>query len=186
MEKPFEINYEGFTPSEAQRVLFQQKIEELENKFGRIIAGRISVKAPSEHHRTGRAYEITIRLRLPAGKEVDVSKVRHADERHAKFQYAVNDAFKRAHRQLQDHARKLEGLVKAHEPPPVGVVTKLFADHGFLETAEGLEIYFHMNSVLGGSFASLEAGSKVTFHEEQGEQGPQASTVKPLEKHGLK
>ena len=186
MEKPVEINYEGFTPTEAQNTLFEQKIADLEKKFGRIIAGRISVKAPSEHHRTGRPYEISIRLRLPAGKEVDISKVRHLDERHADFQYAVNDAFKRAIRQLQDHARKLEGQVKTHEPPPVGVVTKLFDDHGFLETTDGLEIYFHMNSVLGGGFSALQVGTKVTFHEEQGEEGPQASTVKPLEKHGLK
>lgn len=186
MEKPVEISYEGFSPSDAQKALFQDKIDDLEKVFGRIIAGRISVKAPSERHRSGGLYEITIRLRLPQGKEVDVSRTPHQDERHANFDFAVNDAFKRAIRQLRENARKIEGDVKFHEEPPSGTIIKLFDDHGFIETAGGLEIYFHMNSVLGGGFPALEVGSRVTYHEEQGEKGPQASTVRLLEKHGMR
>ena len=53
----------------------------------------------------------------------------------------------------------------------------------FSRSADGLEIYFHRNSVLNGGFAKLEPGMKVSFVEEQGEKGPQASTVKLLGKH---
>ena len=57
---------------------------------------------------------------------------------------------------------------------------------GFLASADGREIYFHRNSVLDNAFASLSPGQRVTFFEEIGEKGPQASTVKPLGKHGLR
>jgi len=39
------------------------------------------------------------------------------------------------------------------------------------------EIYFHKNSVLGRAFPRLKVGTTVRFAEEQGERGPQASTV---------
>jgi cold shock CspA family protein len=186
MEKPFEVDYQGFTPTEAQVTLFKQKISAFESKFGRIAAGRIVVRAPSARHHSGGLYEVNIRLRLPAGKEVDISRTPDPDERHANFQFAVNDAFRRAQRQLQKQTDRLEGEVKAHGEQPTGTVTKLFEDHGFLEDSEGLEIYFHKNSVLDGGFAKMTAGTRVVFKEEPGERGPQASTVTLMGKHGLK
>lgn len=186
MEKPFEVEYQGFAPSEAQAVVFQQKISAFEKRFGRIASGRITVKAPSARHRSGGLYEINIRLRLPGGKEVDISRTPDPDERHANFRFAVNDAFKRAQRQLEKQAERLEGEVKLHEAQPLGTVTKLFEDHGFLEDRGGLEVYFHKNSVLDGGFAKMKVGTRVAFKEEPGAQGPQASTVTLLGKHGLK
>jgi len=186
MEKPFEVDYQGFTPTEAQVTLFQQKISAFENRFGRIAAGRIVIKAPSARHRSGGHYEINIRLRLPGGKEVDISKTPDPDERHARFSFAVNDAFRRAGRQLDKLVDRIEGEMKAHEAPPIGTVTKLFEDHGFIEDRDGLEIYFHKNSVLDGGFAKMKVGTRVVFREEPGEQGPQASTVTLMDKHGLK
>jgi cold shock CspA family protein len=59
-------------------------------------------------------------------------------------------------------------------------------EFGFLETGDGQEIYFHRNSVLNDGFAKLGVGSRVTFAEEQGDKGPQATTVKPTGKHGLR
>ena len=44
-------------------------------------------------------------------------------------------------------------------------------------TPDGREIYFHRNSVLEPGFDRLDMGAEVRFAEEQGEQGPQASTV---------
>ena len=60
-----------------------------------------------------------------------------------------------------------------------GVVTQLFPyeGYGFLETEDGLEVYFHRHSVLDAAFDRLEIGSVVRFVEETGIKGPQASTV---------
>jgi cold shock CspA family protein len=51
-------------------------------------------------------------------------------------------------------------------------------DYGFLQTADGREIYFHKNSVLQPGFDRLEVGTEVYYAEEAGEKGPQASTVR--------
>ena len=76
---------------------------------------RVVVKAPSGHHRTGGLYEITIHLSLPEGREVNIGRTPQDDERYADIDYALNDAFKRARRQLQDEVRKIQGQVKHHE-----------------------------------------------------------------------
>ncbi len=102
--------------------------------------------------------------------------------------FALNDAFKRARRQLQDQVRKLQGQVKQHDGQPIGTVSELdpLGEFGFIETGDGREIYFHHNSVLNDEFAKLSVGSRVTFAEEIGDKGPQASTVKLMGKHSLK
>ncbi len=40
--------------------------------------------------------------------------------------------------------------------------------------------------MLDDAFARLKPGLRVTFSEEMGDKGPQASTVKRLGKHGLR
>jgi cold shock CspA family protein len=58
-------------------------------------------------------------------------------------------------------------------------------EFGFLEAADGHEVYFHKNSVLDG-YDKLAIGTRVVFAEEQGEKGPQASTVKLPGKHRMR
>ena len=80
----------------------------------------------------------------------------------------------------------MEGMIKSHEGQPVGTVVRLdpAGEFGFLRSSDGQEIYFHRNSVLGGT--KLEEGARVTFVEEAGRKGPQASTVKLMGKHKLR
>jgi len=80
----------------------------------------------------------------------------------------------------------MQDEVKTGIQQPIGTIAKLFVDHGLPKTTEGLEVYFRMNSVLDGGFSKLKPGAKVTFFEEPGEKGSQASTVKLLGKHALR
>ena len=66
------------------------------------------------------------------------------------------------------------------------IALNLTEGFGFLETADGREIYFHKNSVLDGAFSRLSVGARVAFAEEPGDKGPQASTVRLLGKHGMR
>ena len=186
MQTPIEIGFKGFEGSDAQKEVIARHLDEVERRFGRIVSGRIFVKAPDRHHRKGSPFEVSIRLKLPDGREVDVSRTHGLDERHADFNYALGDAFRRAERQLHDEVERMQGEVKTAVEQPIGAITRLFEDHGFLEAADGLEVYFHRNSVLNDGFDKLELGSRVIFAEEPGEKGPQASTVKRLGKHGLR
>ena len=100
---------------------------------------------------------------------------------------AIRNAFAAAQRQIEDAAREMRGQVKAHIPPDQGHVARFLAgeDSGFIEATDGREIYFHRNAVLNGAFDSLVVGTEVRFVEEEGEKGPQASTVRVVGKHHL-
>jgi cold shock CspA family protein/ribosome-associated translation inhibitor RaiA len=187
MQTPVEIDFQGLKGNEQLRACVMKNISVLERRFGRITACRVVIKAPSDRHRTGGACEITIRLSLPQGREVDIGRSEKADDRFADPVVALNDAFKRARRRLQNHARRMRGHVKSHDGPPIATVKRFDDDagFGFLETPDGREIYFHKNSVLNSS-GQVPPGTRVTFFEEMGEKGPQASTVKVLGKHGLR
>jgi cold shock CspA family protein len=182
METVPQIDFQGMEASAEVRDKIAHHLARLEERYGRITACRIAVKAPSGHRHTGGPYEIKIHMSLPDEREVAVEHTPHLDERFQDFDFALNDAFNRAGRQLQDQVRLMRGKVKQHAAAETGVIRKLMLEegYGFLESADGREIYFHRNSVVEPGFDRLKAGERVTFTEEEGEQGPQASRVVPL------
>jgi SHS2 domain-containing protein/cold shock CspA family protein len=188
MQTPVEIDFQGMTGTPEMHQAIARYLAQLEDRYGRLTAGRVVVKGPGGHHRTGGLHEVNIHLALPDGREVHIDRTPGADERHGEWRFALHDAFKRARRQLQDEVRKLQGKVKQHEDQPIGTVTKLDAsgEFGFLETIDGREVYFHRNSVIDGGFDRLAVGAHVAFTEEEGDKGPQASTVRMLGKHGMR
>ena len=188
MQTPVEIEFQGMEAKPQIQAALAKHVADLEQRFGRVTACRVVLKAPGAHHRTGGLYEVNIRLALPDGREVNVDRTAQADERHSDLEFAINDAFNRTRRQLQDRVRELQGKIKHHERPPIGTVVQLdpLGEFGLLESSDGQEIYFHRNSVLDGDYARLAVGSRVTYAEEMGEKGPQASTVKLMGKHSLR
>jgi cold shock CspA family protein/ribosome-associated translation inhibitor RaiA len=181
METPAEIEFVGIEPDESVQAEIGRHIAQLEKRFGRITSCRLVVRAPGEHHKNGSRYEIKIFLALPGHRDVNVDNGSKDPQRATDLKTALNDSFKRARRQLQDRVRKMERLVKRHEPAPIGTIARIdpSGEFGFIETADGREVYFHKNSVLNGGFARLKPGAAVSFAEEEGEKGAQASTVKP-------
>jgi cold shock CspA family protein/ribosome-associated translation inhibitor RaiA len=188
MHIPIEIDFQGMKANEPVRALVLKQVAVLEDRFGRMTTCRVAIKAPSERHHSGGTYEINIRVSLPQGREVDIGRTNGAADRHTDVTVAINDAFKRARRRLREQARRMQGEIKSHDGPPIATVRSVddLAGFGFLQTSDGREVYFHRNSVLGNAFSQLAPGARVTFFEEMGEKGPQASTVKLLGKHGLR
>jgi cold shock CspA family protein len=72
------------------------------------------------------------------------------------------------------------GFVKRHVGPPEGRVVRLVPELecGFIGAEGDREIYFHSHAVLEGDWKRIEVGSRVSFAEEQGDHGPQASSVR--------
>jgi cold shock CspA family protein/ribosome-associated translation inhibitor RaiA len=188
MQTPVEVEFQEMDGTPAVQELIEDHVRKLEQRYGRITACRIVVKGPGRHHQTGGLYDINIRMALPDGREVHIGRTPTADERHSELSFAINDAFKRARRQLQDNARRMEGMIKSHVGQPVGTVVRLDpgGEFGFLRSNDGEEIYFHRNSILGAKLSQLDIGSRVVFSREIGEKGPQATTVKLLGKHALR
>jgi cold shock CspA family protein len=188
MQIPVEIDFQGESPPERVRQRIDEQVTRLEDFYGRITACRVVMKSPGQRHRTGGLFEVNVHLVLPDGREVAVERTPPEDERFSDPIFAVNDAFNRVRRRLQDQVRRIRGKVKTHEPEPIGTVKRIDESEGFgfLETGDGREIYFHRNSVLNDAFRRLEPGTRVAFSEEMGAKGPQASTVKIIGKHGLR
>jgi cold shock CspA family protein len=104
-------------------------------------------------------------------------------KRHDDMKVAIHDAFRAAHRQLEDMLRKRQGHVKTHEGSPRGVIKSLLQNHGFIAAGDDREVYFHRNSVAAGGFDGLSVGERVSFSEETGDKGQQATFVRLLRKH---
>ncbi len=174
----------------------------LERFYPRIIGCRVTAEHGSGRE-LGNLWHIRVELSVPGGEIVVQSEpslggmarrteqaaMRKSMEVRRERQIvhrAVRDAFKAARRQLQDYARKQRGDTKRLVAVPSAKVTQVFPEqgYGFLITPEGREIYFHRESVLNGGFEALEPGTTVTFSEEAGEKGPQASSVRVISRQG--
>lgn len=101
----------------------------------------------------------------------------------------MRDAFDAARRLLEDYVREQRGDVKLHAVPDHGKIARLLAGHdcGFIRTGDGVEIYFHRNSVTNDGFDGLAVGDEVRFVAKEAEsaQGLQASAIVPIGKHHL-
>ena len=178
MQIPLQITYRHMDPSEAIDAVIREKAEKLERFAGDITSCRVIVEAPHKHHHKGRIYVVKIDVTVP-GEELVASRNPDKDHAHEDVYVALRDAFDAMRRQLEDYVRRRRNKVKRHEPEPHGLITRLVPeeDHGFIETPDGREIYFHRNSVINADFDKLEIGTPVRFAEEPGDKGPQASTV---------
>jgi cold shock CspA family protein/ribosome-associated translation inhibitor RaiA len=185
MESPLQIVFRDVTPyEELLDTEIRRWAEKLELHFSRIVSCRVAVEKSYNRHRLGNLYKATVRIKVP-GKMIVVSREHPMHHSHEDIYVAVHHAFQEAARQLEEYARIKQWDVKDHDELPHGIVARLHPDgYGFIATPEGREIYFHKNSVLDG-FESLAAGQEVRFDEEEGDKGPQASTVKVVRQEHL-
>ena len=201
---PVQITFRNVASTEEIEQDVRARAHKLESFYSPITSCRVLVEAPARHHKKGYLFHIRIDLTVPEGeivvkraptlypREQDIGDERGQKKTETRperkyLKVAIREAFHAARRRLQDHARRRRADVKVHEPTPEARVTKLFPleGYGYIETADGREIYFHANSVLNNRFKSLMLGSKVSFAEEAGEKGPQASTVRLIGKARL-
>jgi cold shock CspA family protein len=180
MEQPLQITYRDVPASAAADARIREEAAQLEQFYDRIQRCRVVVELPHRHQRQGNLYAVRVDLTVP-GHEIVIGREPSEQHAHEDLYVAIRDAFAAAKRQLQDFARRDRAETKRHETMQEGLVARLFREpgYGFIETADGREIYFHRNSVLADGFDRLDSGARVRFVEEPGEKGPQASTVRP-------
>ena len=193
---PLQITFRNMESSQEVKGWIQEEANKLDEFHGKITGCRVVVELPNRRRKAGNLYHVRVDLTVPGGEMVvkrqpnlralpgrmdkEATKSLEVKVPHKDLRQAINDAFGAMRRRLQDYSRRRRHEVKTHEGPPLGRVTRLFPEegYGFLESADGREIYFHKNSVLNSGFDRLETGSMVSFTEEKGERGPQASTLK--------
>lgn len=185
MQVPIEITFRHIGMTEALDRTVRELAAKLERYCDHIQSCRVAVERPNAHPTSGSGYRVRIDLMVPPGHEVVIR--READEGLVTddLYKVLHDAFHAAERKLKKLNSKQRGLRKSHPEHDVqGVVGKLFEDYGFISTIDGREIYFHKNSVVNENFDELKVGFGVAFVEEEGDEGPQASTVRIVDHRG--
>ncbi|SFF09409.1 ribosome hibernation-promoting factor, HPF/YfiA family [Nitrosomonas sp. Nm166] len=165
--------------SEALESHIREKAEKLGKFYPHIMSCRITVELPHKHKHQGRLFDVHIDITVP-GSELVVNRVANED-----VYVAVRDAFDAAKRQLEDYARRQRGDTKVHAPVLHGKITHLFKteDYGFIETVDGLELYFHRDNLAGHDFDQLAEGDEVQFLEDIGSEGYQAKRISTGKHH---
>jgi cold shock CspA family protein/ribosome-associated translation inhibitor RaiA len=185
MDRPLEIAFHNLTPSTAVEAEIRAHVDKLERRFGRLVGCRVSVEQLHRQHRTGNLFEVHITLSVP-GRDLAVSRQpQKAKERYANpdIHTSIRDAFDAAERQLES----FKGVVREDTSSPSGsglagqvALIEPGADHGFILTSTGSQLYFHRDSVTNGRFESLKTGDRVLYVEELADSGPVATKIRLL------
>lgn len=174
MQVPLEISTRWIDLSPPLEAELRKRADRLERYSDRITSCRIAVERPTgNHHQEGGPYRVRVDVTVPGSELV-------ADKEQEELYAAIREAFAAAERQVEEWSQRRRGEVKSPVLPPEGRVVRIFKEEGFgfIAGPDDQEIYFHRNAVLEPpGFDKLEVGSQVRFAEEQGFEGPQASTV---------
>ena len=112
MQSPLQITFRHLPHSDALEARIRERADELNEFFAHIISCRVVVEQQARHKHQGTQFNVRVDLRIP-GHELDVTRDHDED-----VLIAVRDAFDALRRQIEDHARRMRGDVKAHPAPP--------------------------------------------------------------------
>lgn len=177
MTAPVQITFRDMPSSDAIAAHIERRASKLEHLFDRLTHCHVVLEEPHRRHQKGKKFHVRIELHVP-GKDLVVAKT--PDDAKDDLHAALDAAFGDAERVLEDYARVLRHESKTALKSPHGIVGKIFHDrgYGFIEAeGDGHEVYFHKNAILDAKFETVSVGARVRFCEEDGDKGPQASTV---------
>lgn len=182
MRVPLEIAIrESDVSRESVESEIQRRADRLERFHDRITSCRIVVEKPQTRQGPSVGVRVRVEASAPPGHRLVAAEEAEGTTPTESAMAAVRGAFQAIEKQLKKIAERQSGETKLHPDQQVqAFVAKKFEDHGFLETQQGREVYFHRNSLVGADFETLEVGSGVWFEEQEGREGPQASTVRVL------
>jgi cold shock CspA family protein len=186
MTTPIEISHRGIDDQDTGAV--DDRIRglvagKLEPVCSQMQSCRVAVERPNRHPRSGSGYRVRVDVTVPPAHEIAVTREPHQGSIHDDLDRVLLDAFGAARRRLKRLNETQQGRVKTHdEQQAIAVVRKLMDGYGFIETGNGREVYFHANSVLDTDFEDLDEGMTVHYTEETGAEGPQASTVRVVDR----
>lgn len=186
-----EISYHNLEKTEAIDSLVQEKIGKLEKFCDYMNSCRVVIEKTHEHPKSGSPYRVRIDMTVPPGHELAVDRSPDQGVQYEPLETVIREAFDAARRQLVELVERQRQWDRSSpsQQQMVAIVTQLFPEegYGFLRTVDvDREIYFHKNSVLNDDFDRLTVGTGVRYAEEEGDKGPQATSVKIVNKPGVR
>ena len=179
-----EIIFHDVDRSEWVEAYIAERLEKLERFAQGITRCRVSLTQDASSHNKANRYSVMVEVRVPPQHDLAAKKQKDIIDMPTQLPALINLAFGAIERQLKKTAALRRGDEKVHDGQPHGLVEKLFPEgYGFIRaTDDNRQIYFHRNSVLHGDFERLAVGTEVRYSAEQGENGPQASSVQVVGK----
>src|SRR5918996_5366865 len=167
-----------------------ERVQRLERFADGITTCRVSLTQEQASHQKGNRYSVLVEARMPPNHDLAARKEKVIRDMQTQLPALINLAFGAIERQLKKTAALRRGEVKSSDRRPDGqphaVVEKLLDEgYGFLRAIDdNRQVYFHRNSVLHDDFERLAVGTEVRYTPQEGEQGPQASSVQIVAKPG--
>lgn len=189
MDMPVDLTFRNTDPRSDIEELVRREAAKLE-RYGHLVSCRVAIEEPQRHQRMGNRFRIRLEIGAGLARPIVVTREPGQTEMHRELRTIVRDVFRAARRQLQAARQRVRGDERAPVEPR-GLIERLVpapapeAAYGFLRALDGRAIYFHRHSVLNDAFERLTIGTEVRFEEEEGEDGPQASTVAIVSKPGV-
>jgi cold shock CspA family protein len=160
-----------------------ERVQRLDRFAEGITSCRVSLSKDQASHHKGNRYSVMVEVRTPPNHDLAARKYKVIRDMPSQLPALINLAFGAVERQLKKTAQLRRGEEKSHASPADGqargIVEKLFDEgYGFVRAIDDdRQVYFHRNSVLHGDFDRLEVGTEVRFTPQEGDDGPQASSV---------
>ncbi len=179
----YEIDFADFKVSSTITKKIEAKLQKLIRHSNRIISAHVTVRLP-HRHRNKHIYHIQVQLDVP-GHSIVVNREPEMNYAHSDINVAIRDVFDKVTRKLDEVFE-----TRRERPHPAAGAQHAYvlrfdpnSGYGFVVTADGEEIYFNANSLVGSSLDHLKAGVEVRINTEEGEQGLQVSSLQVVGGH---
>ena len=152
-------------------------------RLGRFAEGitscRVTLTQEQASHHKGNRYSVLVETRMPPNQDLAARKGKVIHDMPQQLPALINLAFGAVERQLKKASELRRHEAKHHDGQPHGMIERLYDEgYGFIRAIDDdRQFYFHRNSVLHGDFDRLAIGAEVRFSPEEGDEGPQASSV---------
>ncbi|HEY3179908.1 MAG TPA: HPF/RaiA family ribosome-associated protein [Casimicrobiaceae bacterium] len=183
-----EIVYHDVDRSEWVENYVLERMRRLDKFAQGITRCHVTLRREHASRQKGNRYSVMVEVRVPPQHDLAIKKEKEIREMRTQLPAVINLAFGAIERQLKKTAQLRRYEQKDHsDEQPHGIVEKLSADgYGFIRTVgENRQVYFHRNSVLHDDFERLAVGTEVRFSAQDGDKGPQASSVQIVSKPGV-
>jgi cold shock CspA family protein/ribosome-associated translation inhibitor RaiA len=162
-----------------------ERVQRLERFADGITSCRVTLTQEQASHHKGNRYSVMVETRMPPNHDLAAKKAKVIHDMPQQLPALINLAFGALERKLKKTAQLRRGETKSRDNGEShGIVEKLFDEgYGFLrEVGDERQVYFHRNSVLHDDFERLAVGTEVRFTPQEGDDGPQASSVQIVAK----
>jgi cold shock CspA family protein len=187
MQKPLELSFRGVKHTQELDKLIRSEVAKLERVCSYIIGCKVAVEKVQQSQHKGNPFRVRVDVTVPHGHEIVARNKYSKGQVDRPLTTVIHETFDNERDQLKELVQRQHHNVKEHTKQKTnGIVVKVFEQegYGFIRSMRGEEVYFHKNSVLHNNFKRITVGTGVRYTEEMGHKGPQASTVKIVNKPG--